>query len=181
VSARKGLGVQGAVSSKGGEEEGRMIPISFWWNGRKRSASLKLNGFVSSEWENGRWTTKILRMPIPLSSAKGKTRFAGIPPVRWVYLKGIFSFLTEWKMERVEGSLSFQDPMVNGMLYGWMSAARSVLDRDEKVDVTVNFLGENWLEGEFTISIKTLVHHFASWIYPLIREMRGKKVAKGGE
>jgi hypothetical protein len=157
-----------------------MIPISFWWNGRKRSASLKLDGFVSSEWESGKWKTKVLRIPLPLSLMKEKTGFSGLPPFRWLYLKGIFSFLTEWKMKRVEGTLSFQNPMVNGMLYAWMSAARSVLDKDGKVEVTVNFLGENRLEGEFTISLKTLVHHFGSWIYPLIREMRGKRAVKGG-
>jgi hypothetical protein len=158
-----------------------MIPISFWWNARKRSASLKVDGFVSSEWENGKVTTKILRMPVPLSLTKEKTRFSGIPPVRWLYLKGIFSFLTEWKMKRVEGTLSFPDPMVNGILYGWMSAARAAWDRDGKIGVTVNFSGENRVEGEFAVSLKTLVHHFGSWIYPLIREIRSKKVSKGGE
>jgi len=158
-----------------------MIPISFSWNARKRSASLKVNGFVSSEWENGKWVTKILRVPLPLSLRKEKIRFPGIPPVRWVYLKGIFSFLTVFKMKRVEGTLSFPDPMVNGILYGWMSAARAVLDRDGKIDVTVNFSAENRLEGEFTISLKTLFYHFKSWILPLILEMRGRKPRKGGE
>ncbi len=158
-----------------------MIPISFWWNARKRSAGLKVDGFVSSEWENGKLTTKILKMPISLSLTKEKTRFSGIPPVRWLYLKGFFSFLTEWKMKKIGGTVSFSDPMVNGILYGWMSAARGAWDRDGKIDVTVNFSGENRLEGEFTISLKTLVRHFRSWIYPLIREMRGKKVSGGGE
>ena len=157
-----------------------MIPISFWWNARKRSASLKVDGFVSSEWENGKLTTKILRMPIPLSLTKEKTRFSGLPPVRWFYLKGIFRFLAEWKMKRVEGTFSFPDPMVNGILYGWMSAARAAWDRDGKIDVTVNFSGENRVEGEFAVSLKTLVHHFRSWIYPLILEMRGRKQRKGG-
>ncbi len=158
-----------------------MIPISFWWNARKRSAGLKMDGFVSSEWENAKVTTKILKMPIPLSWTKEKTRFSGIPPVRWLYLKGFFSFLTGWKMKKVEGTVSFSDPMVNGILYGWMSAARGAWDRDGKIDVTVNFSGENRLEGEFTISLKTLVRQFRSWVYPLIREMRGRKVSKGGE
>ena len=158
-----------------------MIPISFWWNARKRSAALKMDGFVSSEWENGKLTTKILRMPVPLSLIKDKTRFSGIPPVRWVYLRGIFSFLAEWKMKKVEGTVSFSDPMMNGILYGWMSAVRGAWDRDGKIDVTVNFSGENRLEGEFAIPLKTLIRHFRRWIYPLIREMRGKKVSGGGE
>ena len=158
-----------------------MIPISFWWNARKRSASIKVDGFVSSEWEKGKLTTKILRMPIPFSLAKEKTRFSGIPPLRWVYLKGIFSFFKEWKMKRVEGTVSFPDPMVNGILYGWMSAIQAAGKREGKMDVRVNFSGENWLKGEFAVSLKTLFHHFRSWMYPLIREMRGKKVSKGGE
>jgi len=158
-----------------------MIPISFWWNARRRSASLKLDGFVSSEWENGKLITKILKMPIPLSLTKEKSLFSGIPPLRWVYLKGIFSFLTEWKMKRVEGTLSFPDPMVNGILYGWVSAARAAGDGDGKIDVTINFLGENSLEGEFSVSLKALFHHFRSWIFPLILEMRRRKPRKGGE
>ncbi len=109
-----------------------MIPISFWWNARKRSASLKVDGFVSSEWKNGKLTTKILKMSIPLSFLKGKTRFTGIPPVRWVYLKGIFSFFKAWEMKRVKGTFSFQDPMVNGILYGWMSAAQAAQDKGER-------------------------------------------------
>ncbi len=155
-----------------------MIPISFWWNARRKSASLKVDGFVSSEWENGRLTTKILKMPIPLSLSKEKARFTGIPPVRWVYLKGIFSFLKEWEVKRVEGTFSFQDPMVNGILYGWMSAARTAWDKGGKIDVAVNFSGENRLEGEFGISVKTLVRHFVRWIHPLVREVRGKRHPK---
>ncbi len=84
-------------------------------------------------------------------------------------------------MKRVEGTFSFQDPMVNGTLYGWMSAARAAWDKDGKFDVTVNFSGENRLGGEFAISLRTLIRHFVSWIYPLIRETRGKKGSKGGE
>ncbi len=155
-----------------------MIPISFWWNARRKSASLKVDGFVSSEWENGKLTTKILKMPIPFSFQKEKTRFTGIPPVRWVYLKGIASFLKEWEVNRVEGTFSFQDPMVNGILYGWMSAAGAAWDKEGKTDVTVNFSGENRLEGEFGISVKTLIHHFVSWIYPLIREIKAKTFPK---
>ena len=158
-----------------------MIPISFWWNARKRSVSSKLDGVFSAEWKNGKLTTKILGIAIPLSLIKHKTRFSGIPPVRWLYLKGIFSFLKGWKMKRVEGTVSFPDPMVNGILYGWMSAARAAGDRGEKLDITVNFLGENWLKGKFAFSLKTLIHHFRNWIYPLIREMRGEKVSRGGE
>ena len=158
-----------------------MIPISFWWNARKRSASLRVDGFISSEWENGKLTTKILTMPVSFSLKKEKIRFSGIPLVRWIYLKGILSFLTEWKMKKVEGTLSFPDPMVNGILSGWLSAARAAWDGDGKIDVTVNFSGENRVEGEFGISLKTLIHHFGNWIYPLIREMRNKRVSKGGE
>ncbi|MGZ3525049.1 MAG: hypothetical protein ACXU9L_09685 [Thermodesulfobacteriota bacterium] len=157
-----------------------MIPISFWCDARKRSASLEVDGFVSAKWENGEMTTKILRIPIPFSLKKEKIRLFGIPPARWSYVKGVFSFLTEWKIKKVEGTLSLPDPMMNGIFYGWMSVIQT-REPDRKVAVTINFLGENWLKGEFTVSLKTLFHHFRSWIYPLIREMRGKKVSKGGE
>jgi len=158
-----------------------MIPISLWWDARKKSAALKMDGFISSEWENGRMTTTILRMPISLSPLKReKNQRSGIPPVRWSYLKGMFSFLTQWKVKKVEGTLSLPDPMMNGILYGWMSAIQT-REPDRKIAITINFLGENWLKGEFTVSLKALFHHFRSWIYPLIREMRRKKVSRGCE
>jgi hypothetical protein len=38
--------------------------------------------------------------------------------MEWIFLKEPFFFLREWKLKRAEGTLSFQDPMVNGILYG---------------------------------------------------------------
>jgi hypothetical protein len=32
------------------------------------------------------------------------------------------SFLSKWRLKKVEGTFSFPDPMVNGLLYGWTSA-----------------------------------------------------------
>jgi hypothetical protein len=157
-----------------------MIPISFWWNSRDRSASIKLDGLVSSEWKSGRMTTKILGIPIFFSLTKKTIRFSRIPPIRWIYLRGFFSFLSKGKLKKLEGTLSFSDPMVNGVVYGWMSAVQAGKP-DRKIAVTVNFSGENWLRGKFTVSLKTLIHHFKSWMYPLIREVRGKKVSQGGE
>ncbi len=155
-----------------------MIPISLSWDSRKRSFLLKWNGFVSSGWENGKILVKILGVPIPLK--KKRIQLPKKLPVRWIYLKGIFSFLAKWKLKKVEGTLSFPDPMINGMLYGWMSAMETARV-DRKIHVTVNFLGENWCRGEVTLSLKILFHHLRSWIFLLIREMRGKKPQKGGE
>jgi hypothetical protein len=157
-----------------------MIPISLCWDTRERSVLLKWNGFVSSGWENGKILTKILGLPIPLSLKKKKVQFPSQLPIRWVYLKGIFSFLTKWKLKKVEGTLSFPDPMVNGVLYGWMSAIHTGR-ADHKVHVTVNFLGKNEWRGEITLSLRILLHHLRSWIFPLIHEVRGKKSRKGGE
>jgi len=157
-----------------------MIPISFWWDSRNGSGSIKLDGLVSSEWKSGRMTAKILGIPISSSLTKKTIRFSRIPPIRWIYLKGFFSFLSRWKLKRLEGTLSFPDPMVNGVVYGWMSAVLAGKP-DRKIAVTINFSGENRLRGEFAVSLRTLVHHFRSWIYPLIREVRGKKVSQGGE
>ena len=72
----------------------------------------------------------------------------------------------------MEGSLSFPDPMVNGLFYGWLSAIKTE-KVGQKVNMSVNFLGENWCSGEATISTKTLFGHLKGWILPLLRETRG--------
>jgi len=111
---------------------------------------------------------------------KNGVHLFGKLPVRWIYLKGIFSFLSKWKLKKVEGTFSFPDPMVNGVLYGWMSAIQAG-GVDRKNRVTVNFLGENWCEGEMTLSLKIFFQYLRSWIFSLIRERRGRKGRKGGE
>ena len=157
-----------------------MIPISLCWDTRKRSVLLKWNGFISAGWQDGKILMKILGSPIPLPLKKKGIQLFGKLPMRWIYLKGIFSFLSKWKLKKVEGTFSFPDPMVNGVLYGWMSAIHAG-SADRKNRVTVNFLGENWSGGEMTLSLKIFFQYLRSWIFPLIREMRGRKVRKGGE
>jgi len=157
-----------------------MIPISLKWDTRKRSVLLKWNGFISSGWEKGRMMAKILGLSFPLPLREKGVQLPSRFPVRWVYVKRIFSFLTKWKVKKVEGTLSFPDPMLNGILYGWMSAVqRERVER--KIHITVNFLGENWCRGEVTLSLKILFHHLRSWIFPLILEIRGRKPRKGGK
>ncbi len=156
-----------------------MIPISLNWDTREKSFLLEWNGFISSGWRNGKISVRVLKIPIPFPLKKKKIRFPARLPTRGIYLKGIFSFLTGWKLKKVEGTLSFSDPMVNGVLYGWMSVFRTVKP-DQKVRLTVNFSGENWCRGQATLSLKALFHHMRSWIFPLIREMRGRKPRKGG-
>jgi hypothetical protein len=157
-----------------------MIPISVKWNTQKRSIILQWDGLISSEWKEGRTSVKVLGCSIPIPTKKQKIQLPGQLPIRWVYLRGIFSFLTKWKLKKVEGVLSFPDPMVNGILYGWTSAIQTG-KANRKIHVTINFLGENRCRGEVTVSLKILFHHFRSWIFPLIREIRGKKPQKGGE
>ena len=162
-----------------------MIPISLSWDSQKRSILLKWNGFFSSGLKGGKVFIKIFGIPIPFCSkqmnpqyvlSKGKKiRF----PIRWVYLEGIFSFLKDWKLKKVEGSFSFQDPMVNGVLYGWMSAMEA-MHADRRVNVTVNFLGKNWCRGETVLSLKALFHHLKQWILLLFREIWGRMPRKGG-
>jgi len=156
-----------------------MIPISFNWDTRKRSLLLKWNGFISSGWRSGEISMRILRLPIPLPLKKKKIQFPVKLPIRGIYLKGIFSFLRGWKLKKVEGTLSFPDPMVNGVLYGWMSAFQTQ-KASGRIHLTVNFLGENWCRGQATLSLKALFHHIRSWIFPLIREMKERKPQKGG-
>ena len=157
-----------------------MIPISLCWDTRKRSVLLKWNGLISSGWQDGKIRVKILGSPIPLSLKKNGVHLFGKLPVRWIYLKGIFSFLSKWRLKKVEGTFSFPDPMINGVLYGWMSAIQAGRV-DRKNRVTVNFLGENWCEGEMTLSLKIFFQYLRSWIFFLIRERRGRKGQKGGE
>jgi hypothetical protein len=157
-----------------------MIPVSFCWDTQKRSVLLKWNGFISSQWKDEKISIKILGCSIPISIKNQEIQPPGRLPMRWVYLKGIFTFLTKWKLKKLEGNLSFPDPMVNGILYGWASAIQG-MEKNQKIHVAINFLGENWWRGEVTISLKILFHHFRSWIFPLIHEMRGKKPRKGGE
>lgn len=156
-----------------------MIPISLNWDTRKRCLLLKWNGFISSGWRYGKMSMRILGLPIPLLLKKKRIRSPVKLPVQWIYLKGIFSFLTGWKLKKLEGTFSFPDPMVNGVLYGWMSAF-GTQKATGKIHLTVNFLGENWCRGQATLSLKALFHHIRSWIFPLIREMRGRKPRKGG-
>lgn len=156
-----------------------MIPISLNWDTRKRCLLLKWNGFISSGWRYGKMSMRILGLPIPLLLKKKRIRSPVKLPVQWIYLKGIFSFLTGWKLKKVEGTFSFPDPMVNGVIYGWMSAFGTQKGTG-KIHLNVNFLGENWCRGQATLSLKALFHHIRSWIFPLIREMRGRKPRKGG-
>jgi hypothetical protein len=157
-----------------------MIPISLCWDIQKRSVLLKWNGVISSGWENGKVLTKILGISIPVPLKKRRIPIFRKPPIQWIYLKGVFSFITKWKIKKMEGSISFPDPMINGVLYGWMSAIQTER-KSPNIYVRVNFLGENWCRGEVTLSLKILFHHLRMWIFPLIREMRRKNPRKEGE
>ena len=153
-----------------------MIPISFSWDTRKKLIGLKWNRFFSLGWENGEVLKKIVGLPIPSRFKQKGTRF----PIKWGYLKGALSFLTKWKLKKVEGTFSFPDPMINGLLYGWISAIETG-KADRKINVTINFLGENWCSGEAMISPKIMLHHLKGWMLPLLKEMRGRRSRRGGE
>jgi len=99
-----------------------MIPISLTWDTREKVILIKWNGFFSFGWEKGKPVKTIFKIPIPCRSGGKRDKKTHFPPLRWIYLKEVFSFLREWKLKRAEGTLSFQDPMVNGILYGWLSA-----------------------------------------------------------
>lgn len=147
-----------------------MIPFSLSWDTQKRSISLKWNGFLSLVWEKGEGLTKILGFRIPFRLRQKKIHF----PIRWVYLKEAFSFLTKWRLKKVEGTFSLPDPMMNGLLYGWISALETG-KAGRKIHVTINFLGENRFSGEAIISLKTFFHHLKRWVFLLQREKRGRR------
>jgi hypothetical protein len=145
-----------------------MIPFLLFWDTHKRSISLRWNGFLSLVWEKGKVSTKILGFPIPFSLRQKSVPFS----VRWVYLKEAFSFLTKWRLKKVEGTLSLPDPMMNGLLYGWISAfGKGKMGR--KINVSINFLGENRFSGEAALPLKPFFHHFKRWVFLLLQEKGG--------
>ena len=163
-----------------------MIPISLSLDSQKRWLALKWNGFFSLGWRTDYGFMKLLGITLPFHPKQVRPKhFYPLRkrfhlPIRWVYLKGAFSFLKEWRLKEVEGTFSFPDPMVNGILYGWMSAAQT-LKTDQKINLTINFLGENRCRGEVFLSLKVLFYHFRKWILPFLREMWGRRSKKGGK
>ncbi|MGB9629981.1 MAG: hypothetical protein ACPL6D_15100, partial [Thermodesulfobacteriota bacterium] len=92
-------------------------------------------------------------------------------PIRWFYIKNGLSFITQWRIERLEGTISFQDPMINGVLHGWLSAIGGINPR-QRFSVTVNFLGKNNFSGQASTPPRVLFTHLRRWILPLFYEMR---------
>ena len=144
-----------------------MIPFSFFWDTQKRSILLKWNGFLSLGWKEGKVLTKMLGFPIPFRLRQKRIHF----PMRWIYLKEAFSFLTKWKLKKVEGTFSLPDPMMNGLLCGLISVFESG-KTGRKAHITINFVGENRFSGEAVLSLKTLFHYLKRWVFLLLREKR---------
>lgn len=153
-----------------------MIPFSLSWDTQKKSFSIKWDGFFSSRWEKGKISTKIFGFPIPFSPRQKKIHFS----VRWVYLKEALSFLKEWRLKKIEGMLSLPDPMVNGVLYGWMSAL-GTRSGCGKVNISINFLGVNRFSGEAVLSPRIFFNRLRRWISLLLNEKRGRRPQRGGE
>ena len=152
-----------------------MIPILLSWDIQKRRISLKWNGFFSLVWERGKILTKILGVLIPFHLGQKKIHFH----IRRVYLKEALSFLAQWKVKKVEATFSFPNPMINGCLYGWISALETVKP-SRKISVTVNFLGENQLSGEAALSLRAFLCSFKRWVFLFLRE-KIRRLRRGGE
>jgi len=147
-----------------------MILFSLSWDTQKRSISLKWNRFLSLSLEKGKVLTKILKIPIPFGFKQKRIHFL----IRWVYLKEAFSFLKKWKLKKMEGTFSLPDPMMNGLLYGWVSSLQTGKG-DRKIHVTINFLGENLFSGEAVISPKAFFNHLKRGVLILLRERRRRR------
>lgn len=154
-----------------------MIPISLKWNTQNRSFSIQWDGMMGSEYREGKTFIKILGSPLPIPIRRIRIEPSRRFLIRWVYLKGMFSFIKDWKIKKIEGAISFQDPMINGVFYGWASAVYS-WNSDRKVCIHINFLGENWWRGEMIISPRLLFYHLKKWIFPMVREIKGKKTKR---
>ena len=156
-----------------------MIPVSLIWDTRKGSMALQWNGFFFLGWENGRVTKRLLGIPVPFGFRR-KRKKSDVSKARWADMKGALAFLKKWELKKVEGTLSFPDPMVNGIAYGWLSAIEA--ERiGRKVNLTINFLGENWCAGEAAVSPKILFYHLGRWFFSLLRGRKGRRPQKGGD
>jgi hypothetical protein len=157
-----------------------MIPIKLTWDTRKTSMLITWNGFFSFGWQEGKKVKKIWRFPISYLPWANRSKKTHLPRPRWVYLKEFFPFLREWKLIGVKGTFSFPDPMVNGILYGWLSTIEAEKE-NKKIDLTINFLGENWCSGEAAVSMKTMFYYLGKWTPLFIREMMRGGPRRGGE
>ncbi|MGQ9509741.1 MAG: hypothetical protein ACUVTN_10125 [Thermodesulfobacteriota bacterium] len=153
-----------------------MIPISIRWDTQRKRLAIYWNGFWSIEWEEGRGSVKVFRIPLPVRMKRKKfydLRFL----LRMKYLKEILSFLKDWKIKRIEVSVSPHDPMMSGVLYG-CSVLLQPWMKEKMIQGTVNFLGQNWFRGEVILSLKDGIDHLRKWILPLLLEMRRREKRK---
>jgi hypothetical protein len=147
-----------------------MIPFSLSWDTQKKLISLKWDGFLSLRWEKGKVLMKVLGFLIPFGLRQKSIHF----PMRWVYLKELFSFLTKWRLKKIEGTLSLPDPMMNGVIYGWVSALEA-RKGGRKINVSINFLGENRISGEAVLFPGVFSNYLKRWIFLLLKERRGRR------
>jgi hypothetical protein len=119
---------------------------------------------------------RIFGFPFPFNPSEKGIRFR----MRWIYLKEALSFLKEWRLKKMEGTISLPDPMINGLLYGWISALETERT-GEKIHVTINFTGQNRFSGEAILPLKAFIYHLKRWVFLLIREKRRRRPDRGGE
>ena len=153
-----------------------MIPLSLLWDTRTKSVYLKWDGLFSLGVNEGKIVGRVfgLSIPLPLRRSEKRKRFR--VSLRWADLKEGLFFLRKWKLKRAEGTVSFPNPVMNGMLYGWMAAFDSWRG-DQRVNFTINFNGENRFSGEAKLSLKALVTELRRWIFPLLWRM-GRKMTE---
>ncbi len=144
-----------------------MSAFKFIWDTRKRLLTFNWNRLFSVGWEGGRSILRVLGIPIRF---RPKLNRVGLP-IRWFYIKNVLSFLTQWRLERLEGTISSKDPMFNGVLFGLLSAIEGLRPR-KRFSLTINFLGKNNFYGQASIPPKVLFTHLKRWILPLFFEMR---------
>lgn len=149
-----------------------MTPFKLIWDTQNGLFTFNWNHLFSIGREGNKNILRVLGFPIHFQPHLNKVKF----PIRWFYIKHGLSFFTQWRLERVEGTISFPDPMINGVLYGWLSAIEGI-KKKQRFGVTVNFLGKNNFSGKASIPPRILFFHLKKWILPLFFEM-GKKRRK---
>jgi len=148
-----------------------VIPFSFSWDTRRKRICIKWDGLFSIYREMGKNFIKVFGLRFHFFVRRRRTNF----PFRLVYLRDIYSFISKWKIREAEVSLSFQDPMFNGILYGLANALDKVRG-SRKINFRINFLGENRFQGEIIISPWVMFYYLKRWLLLFKKESK-----RGGE
>lgn len=144
-----------------------MIQFSFYLDSGNSKLLIRFNRFLSFLRDRGKIYIRVFGIDIPIL-LKIKDF---IIPLKIKYMKRWYLFIRQLKVKRIDANISFNDPMLNGIAYGIVSAL-DALGRDHRLNININFLGSNRYSGDFLISYKAFFKQLFKLIFPLLSEMR---------